>query len=201
MHFLCKVFFLEKQNLMFWTLKLLSSVCCQSRADPGCAGSLRALILKVIPENHLQKLQCAERGRSSLSAPLLKSHSLWGLGKHAQPWQFLFPGVLGEKPSFPAGKGGKAPQKLCIPEEDQGPGMQSSMHGLCLILSFDPRLSQPWHSPSPLLSSFGSFHLFFAPLQPETHFCAHGAPSCQPQLCASGYPLKTKYSHAISSVF
>lgn len=37
---------------------MLISIPCQSRPDPVCAGSLRALIL--------EKLQCAERGRSSL---------------------------------------------------------------------------------------------------------------------------------------
>lgn len=118
----------------FWTLKLLSSIRCQSRPGPGCAGSLRALALGVIPESHLQKLRCAERGRSSRSPPLLKSHSLWASGKCAQPWRFLFPGLLGEKLSFPAGEEGKALQKLCTPEEDPGPGVRSSTRGLCFIL-------------------------------------------------------------------
>lgn len=99
------------------------------------------------------------------------------------------------------GRKGKHPRSSASQRRTQAQGCRAPRVVCASFLArFDPRLSQPWRSPSPSLSSLSSSHLFFAPLQPETHFYARRAPSCQQLPCASGYPLKMKYNHGMSGV-
>lgn len=137
-------------------------------------GSPRVLILLVTPEHHLQKLWCVEGGRSFCSALL----PAVGLRESQAVLQFLLLGLS----SFPGGKEGKAPQKLCTPGEDLGPGYRA----LCVVCtSFsvlsEPRLNQPWCSPSPSL-------LFW--LLPFLHTSA----SRDPFLCLQNPKLATSSS-------
>lgn len=127
----------------------------------------------------LSPARCGPRG---------SAHSPGGFCSRVS-WEKSQVSLLGRKGKHPrssASQGGPRPRAAEL-------HVWSVLHSWC-------RLSQPWRSPSPSLSSLSSSHLFFAPLQPETHFYARRAPSCQQLPCASGYPLKMKYNHGMSGV-
>ncbi|GAB0194940.1 disks large 3 [Grus japonensis] len=100
-------------------------------------------------------LEILTRYQSTLRSPEEQELKA-SIGKVSRIFQSeLFQALLGEKLSFPAGKEGKAPQKLCNPEEDPDSGVQSSTHDrMSLILDihefYDFTLrSVPLQSPSP----------------------------------------------------
>lgn len=105
-----------------------------------------------------------------------------------QPWWFLFLDLLGEKLSFPVGKEGKAPQRLCTVRgrprpQDAELHMWSVAHSQCILTR---GCLSPGATPH-CRCSLGSSHLFFTPLQPEFHFCA-----CRDELPAA--PLDFGFS-------